>query len=78
MPDAVNQIREVTVAMKTLVLALAFGLASSVALAQAPAGKVTVVTSFSKDVTDPIKKAFEKAPSRASRSKSRTATPMRA
>ncbi len=31
------------------------------ALAQAPAGKVTVITSFSKDVTDPIKKAFEKA-----------------
>ena len=31
------------------------------AFAQAPAGKVTVVTSFSKDVTDPIKKAFEKA-----------------
>lgn len=28
---------------------------------QAPSGKVTVVTSFSKDVTDPIKKAFEKA-----------------
>ncbi len=27
--------------------------------AQSPAGKVTVVTSFSKDVTDPIKKAFE-------------------
>ncbi len=30
------------------------------AFAQAPSGKVTVVTSFSKDVTDPIKKAFEK------------------
>jgi hypothetical protein len=30
-------------------------------LAQAPTGKVTVVTSFSKDVTDPFKKAFEKA-----------------
>jgi phosphoglycerate transport regulatory protein PgtC len=29
--------------------------------AQAPTGKVTVVTSFSKDVTDPIKKAFETA-----------------
>jgi ABC-type Fe3+ transport system substrate-binding protein len=29
--------------------------------AWAQAGKVTVVTSFSKDVTDPIKKAFEKA-----------------
>lgn len=34
---------------------------SVAAFAQAPAGKVTVVTSFSKDVTDPIKKAFEKA-----------------
>ncbi len=31
------------------------------ALAQAPTGKVTVVTSFAKDVTDPYKKAFEKA-----------------
>lgn len=31
------------------------------AFAQAPMGKVSVVTSFSKDVTDPIKKAFEKA-----------------
>lgn len=29
--------------------------------ASAQTGKVTVVTSFSKDVTDPIKKAFEKA-----------------
>src|SRR6188474_984475 len=27
----------------------------------AQSGKVTVVTSFSKDVTDPLKKAFEKA-----------------
>lgn len=31
------------------------------AVAQAPSGKVTVVTSFSKDVTGPIKKAFEAA-----------------
>jgi phosphoglycerate transport regulatory protein PgtC len=31
------------------------------ASAQAPTGKVTVVTSFSKDVTDPVKKAFETA-----------------
>ena len=31
------------------------------ASAQAPTGKVTVVTSFSKEVTDPFKKAFEKA-----------------
>ena len=30
-------------------------------LAQAPTGKVTVITSFSKDVTDPFKKAFEAA-----------------
>ena len=40
----------------TLVIAMA-----GAAAAQAPSGKVTVVTSFSKDVTDPIKKAFEKA-----------------
>ena len=31
------------------------------ALAQAPSGKVTIVTSFAKDVTDPFKKAFEAA-----------------
>ncbi|HEX2552319.1 MAG TPA: extracellular solute-binding protein [Microvirga sp.] len=36
-------------------------LAGTAALAQAPSGKVTVVTSFSKDVTDPFKAAFEKA-----------------
>ncbi len=30
-------------------------------LAQAPSGKVTVVTSFAKDVTDPFKKGFEAA-----------------
>ena len=40
------------------VLTIAIGLAP---FAQAQSGKVTVVTSFSKDVTDPIKKAFEKA-----------------
>ena len=40
-------------------LALAFGIGP--AHAQAPTGKVTVSTSFPKDVTDPIKKAFEKA-----------------
>ena len=38
---------------------LAALLASTAAFAQT--GKVTVVTSFSKDVTDPLKKAFEKA-----------------
>lgn len=40
-------------------LALASFAAAPAALAQS--GKVTVVTSFSKDVTDPIKAAFEKA-----------------
>lgn len=40
--------------------ALAAGEASSQGQ-PAPSGRVTVVTSFSKDVTDPIKKAFEKA-----------------
>src|SRR5690606_13086792 len=44
----------------TLGLSLSASFAT-IAIAQAPAGKVTVVTSFSKDVTDPIKKAFEKA-----------------
>ena len=45
--------------------ALALGSALGVVLASgagfAQTGRVTVVTSFSKDVTDPIKKAFEKA-----------------
>ncbi len=34
---------------------------SAVGIAQAPTGKVTVITSFSKDVTAPVKKAFEAA-----------------
>lgn len=41
-------------------LLIATGLCGA-AFAQTPGGKVTVVTSFSKDVTDPIKSAFEKA-----------------
>ncbi|HYF55740.1 MAG TPA: extracellular solute-binding protein [Salinarimonas sp.] len=36
-------------------------LTAGAAVAQAPSSKVTVVTSFSKDVTDPFKKAFERA-----------------
>ena len=47
-----------------LAAAAAFGLAAAwgaPALAQAPTGKVTVVTSFSNDVTAPFKKAFEEA-----------------
>ena len=43
---------------RSIVLALAVLFAAGSALAQ---GKVTVVTSFSKEVTDPLKKAFEKA-----------------
>jgi ABC-type Fe3+ transport system substrate-binding protein len=42
-------------------LTAAFAIHANDASAQAPQGKVTVVTSFSKDVTDPIRKAFEKA-----------------
>ena len=42
-------------------MALAALAALSPAQAQAPTGKVTVLTSFSKDVTDPFKKAFEAA-----------------
>ncbi len=41
--------------------ALVMGVWAGPALAQNPTGKVTVSTSFSKDVTDPFKKAFEKA-----------------
>jgi phosphoglycerate transport regulatory protein PgtC len=36
-------------------------IASAPAVAQAPSGKISVVTSYSKDLTDPIKKAFEAA-----------------
>jgi phosphoglycerate transport regulatory protein PgtC len=45
----------------TAAFAGALSVAAGAALAQAPTGKVTVVTSFSKDVTDPFKKAFEQA-----------------
>lgn len=44
-----------------LLLAFSVLFAIPPAYAQAPTGKVTVVTSYSKDVTDPIKKAFEAA-----------------
>ena len=48
--------------MKHLTMMASFVLATILApAAWAQSGKVTVVTSFSKDVTDPIKKAFEKA-----------------
>jgi phosphoglycerate transport regulatory protein PgtC len=40
---------------------LCASLPASEVLSQGPTGKVTVITSFSKDVTDPFKKAFEKA-----------------
>ena len=46
---------------RLLMLSLCAALVSTAASAQAPTGKVTVVTSFAKDVTDPIKKAFEAA-----------------
>ena len=42
-------------------LAGAVVLSSGFAFAQAPSGKVSIVTSFAKDVTDPFKRAFEKA-----------------
>ena len=42
-------------------LSLMCGLLVGPVSAQAPSGKVVVVTSFSKDLTDPFKKAFEKA-----------------
>lgn len=45
--------------LRAVVVALGLIFAASAVFAQG--GKVTVVTSFSKDVTDPIKKAFEKA-----------------
>ena len=44
---------------RSIALAAVLVLAGGAAFAQG--GKVTVVTSFSKDVTDPLKKAFEKA-----------------
>ncbi|MBX9741373.1 MAG: extracellular solute-binding protein [Beijerinckiaceae bacterium] len=42
-------------------LAGAVVLSSGFAFAQSPSGKVSIVTSFAKDVTDPFKRAFEKA-----------------
>ncbi|HRJ68315.1 MAG TPA: extracellular solute-binding protein [Beijerinckiaceae bacterium] len=48
--------RRVALAAAALSVALA-----GAAHGQAPSGKVTVVTSFSKEVTDPFKAAFEKA-----------------
>ncbi len=50
-------LRQVSQALAALVLFAALSPAS----AQAPTGKVSVVTSYSKDLTDPIKKAFEAA-----------------
>lgn len=47
--------------MKLIAAALVLICLAGNAVAQAPAGKVTVITSFSKDVTDPFKKAFESA-----------------
>ena len=50
--------------MHVRTISLAFLAAMALALpaaAHAPSGKVTVLTSFSKDVTDPFKKAFEQA-----------------
>ena len=49
--------------IRSAALAATLALASFTAIpvAHAQSGKVTVVTSFSKDVTDPIKAAFEKA-----------------
>ena len=44
-----------------ILAAVAALLVPALAGAQTPAGKVSVVTSFSKDLTDPIKKAFEAA-----------------
>ena len=46
---------------RRLMLLLCATLVSTAVHAQAPVGKVTVVTSYSKDVTDPVKKAFEAA-----------------
>jgi ABC-type glycerol-3-phosphate transport system substrate-binding protein len=47
--------------LAALAALLGAALSAGAALAQGPSGKVTVVTSFSKDVTDPFKAAFEKA-----------------
>lgn len=44
-----------------ILIALGTVFLCSAASAQTPAGKISVVTSYSKDLTDPIKKAFEAA-----------------
>ena len=45
----------------TLGSLVALGLALAQGMAHAQSGKVTIITSYAKDVTDPYKKAFEKA-----------------
>ena len=52
----IQRIAELTIFLGALSLWV-----SASAHAQAPSGKITVLTSFSKDVTDPFKKAFEAA-----------------
>jgi ABC-type Fe3+ transport system substrate-binding protein len=51
--------------MRALILATAAAVATiglpAEVLAQAPTGKITIITSFSKDVTAPVQKAFEAA-----------------
>jgi len=47
--------------LSATVAVIALALSPIGAAAQSPSGKVTIVTSFAKDVTDPFKKAFEAA-----------------
>jgi phosphoglycerate transport regulatory protein PgtC len=47
--------------LSATVAVIALALSPVGAVAQSPSGKVTIVTSFAKDVTDPFKKAFEAA-----------------
>jgi phosphoglycerate transport regulatory protein PgtC len=46
--------------LPTLVLAAAFALSATIASAQAPEGRLTVITSFAKEVTEPYVQAFQK------------------
>src|SRR5215203_6131790 len=59
-PQPTRRTEERMVRIGALAATLVIAMAGATA-AQAPSGKVAVVTSFSKEVTDPMKKAFEKA-----------------
>src|SRR5215213_3616425 len=49
-----------TIVLHRFVLAATFALTATAALAQTPEGRLTVITSFAKEVTEPYAQAFQK------------------